>query len=197
MGKLILFIGGARSGKSTFAEALAAKLSRDVTYIATAQALDDEMADRIRVHRSARPAAWPTLEIPLNLGPTLLNQPPASPVVLLDCITLLVSNTLLATACSSENPPQEPILTAVQSEIRSLLEAISASAATWLLVTNEVGSGVVPAYPLGRAYRDGLGWANQRIASVADEIYYLVAGRALPLHKLGKDLEEFLSNTGS
>lgn len=197
MGKLILFIGGARSGKSTFAEALAAKLSDDVTYIATAQALDDEMAARIQVHRAARPAHWPTREIPRNVGAALLADPPASPVVLLDCITLLVSNAILAVAGWDENPPQEPMLAAVRDEIEALKAAIAASAATWLVVTNEVGSGVVPPYALGRAYRDGMGWANQQLADTADEAYTLVAGRALPLHTLAWGVDEFLAEFGN
>ncbi len=183
MGKLTLILGGARSGKSTYAERLAWQHNGPVTYIATAQALDEEMRTRITAHRQKRPDAWRTLEIPLGVGAYLLAHPssaPAQEMILLDCITLLVSNLLLQ-AAPDENTPDEAAATAlVAGEIDRLLQAIQASPAEWVVVSNEVGLGLVPPYPLGRLYRDLLGWANQRLAARADKVVFMIAG--MPMH---------------
>jgi adenosylcobinamide kinase/adenosylcobinamide-phosphate guanylyltransferase len=178
---LSLLLGGARSGKSTYAQSLAAQHGGRVLYVATAQASDGEMADRIAAHRAGRPSGWDTLEAPLQVGdairaaalPVNLGGPA---VILLDCLTLLASNVLL--------PLPEPITTqaaetALMAEVEALLAAYAAGSADWIVISNEVGLGLVPPYPLGRVYRDALGRANQRLAAAADHVLFMVAG--LPL----------------
>lgn len=175
MGELTLILGGARSGKSSYAEQMAREAEQPVLFIATAQALDDEMRARIQKHRAARAPEWRTLEAPINAGAVLRAQSSGPPdeVVILDCITLLVSNVLLALP---EGAPSERMMQSVQAEIESLLEARAGLGGRWLMVSNEVGLGVVPPYPLGRMYRDALGWANQRLARAADRVILMVAG---------------------
>lgn len=176
-GKLILVLGGARSGKSSYAERLAVELGGPhVLYVATAQAFDDEMRARIAAHRAARPAGWRTLEAPRLAAARLAEAVEDATVVLLDCITLLTSNALLALG---DEPPAAAAEETVNREVSALLAACRASAATWLVVSNEVGLGLVPPYPLGRVYRDVLGRANQRLAAAADQVLFMVAG--LPL----------------
>jgi adenosylcobinamide kinase / adenosylcobinamide-phosphate guanylyltransferase len=172
-GKLILILGGARSGKSTTAERMARELGGDdVLYVATAEAWDDEMRARIAEHQRARPAHWRTLEAPLNVADRL-RAVVIPRVVLLDCITLLASNALLTLP---EDCDQETANKVVLGEIEPLLALYQAGRATWIIVTNEVGLGVVPPYRLGRLFRDALGMANQRLALVADEVILMVAG---------------------
>lgn len=174
MGKrLILLLGGARSGKSAFAEQWARQNGQQVLFVATAQALDDEMRERIAKHRASRPDHWVTLEAPLNVGRLIRQHGAKFDTVLLDCVTLLASNAILQL---SDDCTQEQADAAVLSEIDGLLEAYKMSKATWLVVSNEVGMGLVPPYRLGRLYRDALGRANQRFAQAADEVQLLVAG---------------------
>jgi len=176
MAHLTLILGGARSGKSTYAETLARELGQDdVLYVATAQALDAEMADRIARHRAQRPASWSTLEAPLHPGRALLVRRPRTSVILLDCLTLLVSNILLAHAEEAFSVQQA----AVDAQIEELLAAVRELEAHVIIVSNEVGMGLVPDNALGRAYRDLLGRTNQRVAAVADRVLFMVAG--LPL----------------
>ena len=180
--RLIFILGGARSGKSSHAERLAAQISPtgQVLYVATAQAWDDEMAARIANHQAQRPANWRTLEAPHHVGAAITQaaQTAAAPwqVLLLDCLTLLANNVIA--------PMPEPLDVqaaedALRAEVDALLAAYAADSATWIIVSNEVGLGIVPAYPLGRVYRDALGRANQQIAALADEVLFMVAG--LPL----------------
>lgn len=175
MTKIVLFTGGARSGKSSSAERYAALQGRPVVYLATAEARDAEMQQRIALHRTQRPAEWQTLEQPQQVGAALQQLPPET-VVLLDCLTLLVSNVLLA----HEADPQP----AVDQEIAGLLAAAQERSLTLIVVTNEVGMGLVPEYPLGRIYRDLLGRAAQHIAATADEVYLVVAGIVVELRAI-------------
>lgn len=176
--ELILILGGARSGKSSYAEKLAWELGgADVLYIATAQAFDDEMRARIAAHQAGRPAGWRTLEAPSLASAALAEAAGPARVVLLDCMTLLASNAILALG---DEPPARDAESAVDGEVSALLAAQRGGAATWIIVSNEVGLGLVPPYPLGRAYRDALGRANQRLAAAADRVLLMVAG--LPLH---------------
>ena len=179
--QLTLILGGARSGKSAFAERLA-RAAKNVLFVATAEPLDDDMARRIAAHRRARPAHWRTLEEPLNLAAAI---PPAlanADIVLLDCLTLWVSNMLLKAETALDPAAAEAAILAAATE---LLDICETSNAAWILVSNEVGLGVVPASPLGRAYRDALGKVNALAAARADKVYLMTAGLALDLTALG------------
>jgi len=185
---LTLILGGARSGKSTYAEALAPKLGQRVLYVATAEALDDEMRVRVAVHQSRRPPDWRTLEAPLNVGAALCAKPGAGDVdmILLDCLTLLVSNVILSGGPDAPEPDVEAAWTMVEAELEALLEAQLQLGAHLIIVSNEVGLGLAPPYSLGRTYRDCLGRANQTLARLADHAVLMVAGlpvdlKALPL----------------
>ena len=180
MGALILILGGARSGKSDYAERLAAARGGEVLFVATATAGDEEMARRIAAHRAARPAAWRTLEAPHEVAAAVAASRDAAPTVVLDCVTLLVSNLLLA----HEAAGAEEVGRRLDAEIEALLRRIATDAATWIVVSNEVGMGLVPPYPLGRQYRDLLGRVNARLAAVAERAYLLVAGLPLDLKRL-------------
>lgn len=173
MSKITLILGGARSGKSSHAQSLAEATGKPVTFLATAQALDEEMSTRIQKHRSERPAGWETLEVPCDLAPQVPQI--KSDVVLLDCVTLLVSN-LLMQFVKDELVEEAPFMLAVQKEIEDLIAAIHQQDQDWLIISNEVGLGLVPPYQMGRLYRDALGWANQRLAREADQVLFMVAG---------------------
>ncbi len=176
MGKrLTLILGGARSGKSTYAQNLAGELGQRVLFVATALAFDEEMAARIAAHQADRPAGWRTLEAPRQVGAAIQANPGAEEVVLLDCLTLLANNVILALP-DPENPSAAAAAAALDGEVAGLLDAYAASPAEWIIVSNEVGLGLVPAYPLGRVYRDVLGRANQRLAQAADRVVFMVAG---------------------
>lgn len=174
-GQLVLILGGARSGKSAYAQKLATELGQRVLYIATAEARDEEMAQRIATHRLARPAIWQTLEAPRYVGAALAGVEDSPEVLLLDCLTLLVSNILLF----MEGKPQEDIEAEVQAELEAILTNQTRLGAPLIVVSNEVGLGLVPPYPLGRVYRDVLGQANQYLAGQANRVILMVAG--LPL----------------
>ncbi len=174
--RLIFLLGGARSGKSSYAETWAREQGGRVLFVATAQAFDDEMQERIAAHRASRPAAWATLEAPVGVGAALndLSSAPYDTIVV-DCLTLLASNVLLTLpeACTQADADA-----AILAEVDTLLASYQASWATWLIISNEVGMGIVPPYRLGRLYRDALGRANQRMAGRADDVLLLVAGLA-------------------
>lgn len=159
---LTLLLGGARSGKSTHAEKLATALPAPWTYIATAQSHDDEMAERIALHRSRRGEGWQTVDAPLDLARALCSVPEGRPV-LVDCLTLWLSNHMLA----------DHDVDAVSAELEKTL---SAPRGPWFVVSNEVGLGIVPDNPLGRRFRDAQGRLNQRVASIADRVLFMVAG---------------------
>jgi adenosylcobinamide kinase/adenosylcobinamide-phosphate guanylyltransferase len=181
MGKLTLILGGARSGKSTYAEKLALQNGGKVAYVATAEGLDGEMKQRIASHRLNRPEEWETREYPTNVGKELLSNPPQSDIVLVDCLTLLVSNNLMQATGSKEEADESEATQLVRQEIYSLIEAIQKIQAEWIVVSNEVGLGLVPPYPLGRIYRDLLGWANQRLASQSETVIFMIAGLPMRL----------------
>ena len=170
---ITLILGGARSGKSSHAQKLAEATGRSVTFLATAQALDEEMSTRIEKHRAERPAGWETLEIPCDIA---LHVPQMqSEVAILDCITLLVSN-LLMQFVRDDLVDEEPFMVAVQKEVEELIAVIHEQRQNWFIISNEVGLGLVPPYQMGRVYRDALGWANQRLAREADHVMFMVAG---------------------
>lgn len=169
--RLILVTGGARSGKSAFAQEEARRLGGDgVSFIATAQALDEEMRLRIAAHRFERPREWETLEEPLAV-PAALRQARYE-VVLLDCLTLWVSNLLLHGVADLE---------ALRPHVEALLDERQKTGKRLVVVTNEVGMGIVPEGALARRYRDLLGWANARLAREASAVYLMVSGLPLKL----------------
>lgn len=165
MNGLTFIIGGARSGKSRHAEELVAGLPAPWTYIATAQAYDDEMRARIGEHRSRRSTGWHTVDAPLDLAGVLAAQPQGQPV-LVDCLTLWLTNHMLA-----EHD--------LDAECRRLAEVFSSPRGPWFVVSNEVGQGIVPDNALARRFRDEAGRLNQKIATIADTVLMMVAG--LPL----------------
>ncbi len=181
MGQFTLILGGARSGKSTFAEQQAAAHGGKVVYIATAQALDAEMETRIQHHKQSRPFEWQTLEIPRGIGAALTDLQVAADVFLLDCVTLLVTNLLMEATKANFEPDERLATQKVDEEIEALLTWIANTPGDWFIVSNEVGLGLVPEYPLGRVYRDLLGRANRRLAKEAGEVYFLVAGIPIPI----------------
>jgi len=184
MGRLLLVLGGARSGKSAYAQQVAQELGgARVLFVATAQAWDEEMTQRITQHRQERPTAWRTLEAPHNVGQTIALELGEATVVLVDCLTLLVSNTILRL---SESPDPTAAAAAVQAEIAALLQTCQRSAATYIVVSNEVGLGLVPDNPLGRLYRDLLGRANQTLATQAEAVYFMVAGLPVEVKALAR-----------
>jgi adenosylcobinamide kinase / adenosylcobinamide-phosphate guanylyltransferase len=170
---IVLITGGARSGKSSYAQQMAAERGKKVLYCATAEALDDEMRARIETHKRSRPAGWDTLEASSNVARQLKIKCPEYDVVLIDCITMLVANRL-----GDGLPPAEAEERAL-AEVRDLINLMAARDSSYILVTNEVGYGVVPENALARLYRDVLGKANQQLAKCSDEVYLMTAG--LPL----------------
>ncbi|MBN2333682.1 MAG: bifunctional adenosylcobinamide kinase/adenosylcobinamide-phosphate guanylyltransferase [Deltaproteobacteria bacterium] len=169
----ILITGGARSGKSTFAQQLAEQLPGPRAYLATAQIHDQEMAVRVARHQELRGSAWQaTIEEPYQLHDTLQQAASQYQVILVDCITLWLTNLLL----SNEHNP-----TAVLRLVDAFLSSLPQIPATIIFVTNEVGSGIVPDNPLGRAFRDLAGTANQRLAAVCQEVYLVCCGLPLKL----------------
>jgi len=217
-GRLILVTGGARSGKSTYAERLAAQLAEPrggrVTYIATSQAYDEEMEQRVSAHQASRPETWTTVECPVEVpaavraaaagagaeGAGAAGSAGAAPVILLDCVTLWVTNLLFSGGAFGGSeppdggynydkdllPPAEERAAAarVTAAVTDLITAVAEAGVTLVAVTNEVGLGVVPEYPLARLYRDQLGWANQRLARDAAGLYLLVSGHPLDVKAL-------------
>ena len=181
MQELILVTGGARSGKSDFTQELARELAQDdVLFVATAEPGDEDMARRIVAHRQSRPAAWRTVEAPRMVGAAIQKAAPAK-VIVVDCLTLLVSNVLLSLG---EEPDGEAANRAVQDEIRGLIGASNSTQANMIVVTNEVGLGIVPVNSLARLYRDLLGRANATLAQHAEKVYLLVAGLPLEIKSL-------------
>ncbi|MBI1794469.1 MAG: bifunctional adenosylcobinamide kinase/adenosylcobinamide-phosphate guanylyltransferase [Chloroflexi bacterium] len=171
---LTLILGGARSGKSFYAQSLAESSGKSVTFLATAQALDEEMSARIQKHRAERPAQWETLEIPLGIASHI--QQIKSDVVILDCITLLVTNLLMQFTKDDIAVDETFFMPALQKEINELTDVFRLQKQDWIIVSNETGLGLVPPYPMGRVYRDALGWANQRLARAANKVIFMVAG---------------------
>ena len=166
---LSLVLGGARSGKSRHAEALVEALPAPWTYIATAQAYDDEMRERIAEHRARRPAGWQTVDAPLELAEAIAAQPAGRPI-LVDCLTLWLTNLLLA---------ERDIAIATGELVAACREA----SAEVVLVSNEVGLGIVPDNRMAREFRDHAGRLHQQVAALVPEVYFVAAG--LPLKMKG------------
>jgi adenosylcobinamide kinase/adenosylcobinamide-phosphate guanylyltransferase len=164
----LLVLGGARSGKSRYAQARAESLPGDLLYVATAQALDGEMEERITRHRADRGPRWSTLDVPLDLPAALLANAAPEQVLLVDCLTLWTSNLMFAERD-------------LDAETEALATALAQAAGPVILVANEVGLGIVPDNALARRFRDAAGRLNQTIAAVADEVQFVAAGLPLRL----------------
>jgi len=175
---ITLILGGARSGKSTLAQEMADERGGNVLFVATAEAGDEEMAARIAAHQQARPDHWTTLEATTGLGPKVTKALTDQQTVVIDCITLLVNNLF-----QQRNWPEDADLMdrAVREETAGLIAAMDGATADFIIVSNEVGLGIVPGDPLSRIYRDVLGRANQLLAARADTVYLLVAGLSVTL----------------
>jgi adenosylcobinamide kinase/adenosylcobinamide-phosphate guanylyltransferase len=167
--QIILLLGGARSGKSYYAQQLAGELSDKVLFVATGEALDKEMQDRIAEHKKNRPGNWRTLEITTGLGKGIEKEIGGAEVVVIDCVTLLISNLLRG---EPDYPQADKI---IKAEINMLINSMDNLDASFIIVSNEVGLGLVPENKLGRIYRDLLGKANQLLASHATEVYLMLA----------------------
>jgi adenosylcobinamide kinase/adenosylcobinamide-phosphate guanylyltransferase len=167
-GSVTLVLGGARSGKSRYAQHLAEQSSR-VVFVATAKRSDDEMRAKIARHREDRPKEWVTVEEPLELAKTLVEHELDCDVIVVDCLTLFAANLLEAEGDG------------VDARVEVLCRALQTVQCSVVLVSNEVGSGVVPAYPVGVRFQDLLGEINQKIARIADDVVLMVAGLPLAL----------------
>ncbi len=181
MGKIILVTGGARSGKSSFAEKLALKIGGGrAAYIATAQIFDDEMFNRIKLHKERRGSNWLTFESPFNADKSISFAAENFKAILFDCVTIYISNFILR-----ENLDDEAELYKNLRElIQKLIDAAQNSDATTIFVTNEVGAGIVPENRLARRFRDLAGLANQMLAAQSEKVFLTVAGVAVDVKKL-------------
>ena|SRR3989338_8650790 len=178
MGKITLILGGARSGKSQFALKLAEKTARSAIFIATATTSDNEMRQRIKLHRKNRPSRWKTIEEPGKLSLLVKRISKKTDLIIIDCMTIFISNLLLEGRSDYS----------IQNEVNSVLITIRNSDFNSLIVSNEVGMGIVPDNRLARRFRDLAGKINQSIAAASDEAYLMVSG--LPLKLKGADNEQ-------
>lgn len=182
--RLALITGGARSGKSAFAGELARRTGKQVVYIATCLPDDEEMEERIQEHRRRRPATWLTLEEPFDVAGALVRWDGPDRCFLVDCLTVLLSNHLLRRVGPEGErlgKRTQPVREEVFQEMAHLARVARGREAEVLVVSNEVGMGLVPEWPLGRVFRDLAGQVNQLFAMLADEVYLLVSGIPFPL----------------
>src|SRR6056297_329961 len=185
---LTLVLGGARSGKSSFAEKLAQKIGGDeVIYLATAEANDEEMKKRIEHHQNKRNKEWKTIEEPLALG-EVLSSISAGEVVLIDCITIFLTNLLFLNSNKDEKINYDEKEDIIMNKIKKLVKA--ANNKKVILVSNEIGMGVVHSSKLGREFRDIAGRANQYLAKKADEVYITIAGLPVELKELSSKIND-------
>lgn len=184
MGKIYLVIGGARSGKSTFAESFVMERGKEVTYIATAQCLDEEMLRRVRLHRERRPAHWRLIEEPFDLTQPLKLAKPQE-VIMIDCLTIYISNLLLQQAPDPDAVENWAVIEqGLIEKLDIFVQACQTCAADVVIVSNEVGFSLVPPFPLGRVFRDVSGLINQRLGKIAASVYLVVAGIPVDIKKL-------------
>ncbi len=177
---VVLVTGGARSGKSSFAELIAAQSKQNVFYLATARAGDQEMQTRIELHQDRRPADWTTIEAPLAISNALTSIPDDS-LVLMDCLTNYLANLML----ENEDLTYTELEKRVLKLLKQFLMLIDKKNIELIVVANEVGTGIVPAYKSGRDFRDISGRAVRLIARTAKEVYLLVAGLPVEIKQIG------------
>jgi adenosylcobinamide kinase/adenosylcobinamide-phosphate guanylyltransferase len=173
--QLIIILGGVRSGKSRYAQQLAGDIGKRVLFLATAEAGDDEMKHRIARHKSSRPESWRTIEEQMDIAGALRKNAARADAVIIDCITVWLSNLLLHNEKLSEKE--------MTAEIDRLIDSYEQGEVTYIIVSGEVGMGIVPEHPLGRIFRDYLGLANQRLAAKADRVVLMVAGIPMDVKK--------------
>lgn len=187
MSELIMVTGGARSGKSLFAEQYAAATCRQVAYIATAQAYDDEMRKRINLHKQRRPIEWLVFEAPDKAHSVITQAAKMADVVLFDCVTLYITNLMLSPTAPTDIHDRQVY---VMNSIRELLSAAINSGKIIIFVTNEVGMGIVPENSLAREFRDLAGSVNQYIAAKADSVFMVVSGIPVEIKRIAYSLED-------
>ncbi len=174
MGYVTFILGGARSGKSRYAQGLAKKIEEErggeVVYLATGSAGDEEMRERIVKHRKSRPGNWKTVEVKCEVSKAIAEECKECSVIIIDCITLLITNILLAKG--------EDVEELIITEVEHIIEKAKKTEADVIIVSNEVGTGIVPEYKLGRIFRDIAGRVHQLLAAAADEVYFMTAGLA-------------------
>ncbi len=173
---VILFVGGARSGKSALAEKILSGHNQ-VAYVATAEAIDQEMVERIKKHRESRPSEWVTFEVEGKLADTLNKACRRADAVIVDCLTIYIARRMEQTVNDEQ----------IIAEVAEAVSEARQSGKTVAFVSNEVGMGLVPEYPVGRRYRDILGVANQRAAELADKVYFTIAGIPVDIKALGME----------
>jgi adenosylcobinamide kinase/adenosylcobinamide-phosphate guanylyltransferase len=171
MGKMIFILGGARSGKSQFAIKLAKAGTKSVVFVATASFKDREMQKRIKLHRKNRPSHWKTIEEPKNLVSLFKNLPKKFDLIIIDCLTIFISNLLLNGHTDSN----------IERGINLILKILKKSKFDSILISNEVGLGIVPDNPLARRFRDLAGRINQKVAKASDKAYLVVSGLSVQL----------------
>lgn len=176
MSKLIFIVGGCRSGKTSYAIKLA-KAYKKVVYLATAQTLDEEMVKRAKKHRQNRPAHWMTIEEPLNLKDKLLELDTSTDIVIIDCLTLYLSNLIFKEKDDFlDTQQQDKVEKEITKNIRHLLQVTKKIKPIVVIISNDTGLGIVPADPLSRFFRDMSGFINQITADQADEVYKMEVG---------------------
>lgn len=179
MSNIVLVTGGARSGKSNFAELLCREQNNSTAYIATSVAFDDEMKDRIKKHQDSRPKEWKTYEIYKDIYSIVEDLDKNHDTVILDCLTLMINNLMFTYGIDVDKATTEEINEIeeyIKDQVEKLLKAVKDTDLYFLIVTNELGMGIVPENKLSRIYRDFVGRANQLIAKYSDEVYFVVSG---------------------
>ncbi|WP_419725839.1 bifunctional adenosylcobinamide kinase/adenosylcobinamide-phosphate guanylyltransferase [Terrisporobacter petrolearius] len=179
MSNIILVTGGARSGKSSFAESLCIKQNNKTAYIATSVAFDDEMKNRVKKHQESRPISWKTYEIYKDIYSIVKELNKNHDTVIMDCVTLMVNNLMFTHGIEVDEATSEELNELenyIREQITKLLEAVKKTNLYFVIVTNEIGMGIVPENKLSRIYGDFVGRANQLIASYSNEVYFVVSG---------------------
>lgn len=189
MARIILVTGGARSGKSSFAEKLAKTADKKIAYIATAEIWDAEMAERVDLHQKRRPAGWLTFEAPQQAETAIAEAAAKAEVILFDCLTVYSSNCLLAQPDEATPAVRRE---AVLAALDRLVTAARQASGTVIFVTNEVGDGIVPDNALAREFRDVAGLVNQKVAQAADEVYWVVCGLPVEIKRQASVIMEGL-----
>jgi adenosylcobinamide kinase/adenosylcobinamide-phosphate guanylyltransferase len=188
---IVLVTGGARSGKSSFAEKYVAKYGKRIAYIATAQIFDEEMKFRVDLHQSRRPSEWQTYEAPFDAHKAILEAGEKHDMILFDCMTIYTSNLLFSLSDIDDSKKNYEL---IREKFSQLIEAAKSIKGTVVFVTNEVGCGIVPDNHLSREYRDLAGLANQLVAEVADKVYLVVSGIPVDIKKISEVLDSGENN---